>query len=93
MADAEYVADHEHVYRCQDCGEIGGPPTGGVPKPDGWISAPLPVLGEGPDLAHWTVACSDCRWTAQGYGLAAGAIVQLQEHRQERHSDGGDHER
>lgn len=24
--NAEYVADHEHVYRCQDCGEIGRAP-------------------------------------------------------------------
>lgn len=24
--NAESVADHEHVYRCQDCGEIGRAP-------------------------------------------------------------------
>jgi hypothetical protein len=56
-----------------------------VPKPDGWISCPLPILGDGPDAAHWSIRCADCGWTTQGYGLAAGAIVQLQEHRQEAH--------
>lgn len=34
--NAESVADHEHVYRCQDCGEIGRGPERPVTQTAEW---------------------------------------------------------